>query len=132
MSLIYVALAHKADKKGADYGIIFPDFPGCFFSGNTLELALESAREGIVFHIEGLLDIGETLPEPTSLEDIKSNLDYKEATPSLIRVIPPTGHLKRLNISMDAGLVAEIDHAARLAGQNRSEFLSEAARQLIA
>lgn len=33
---------------------------------------------------------------------------------------------------MDAGLIAEIDHAARLAGKNRSEFLAEAARQFIA
>lgn len=132
MSLIYVALVHKANKKGADYGVIFPDFPGCVFGGHTLSLALENAREGIIFHIEGLLDTGEVLPEPTSLEKIQLNPTYKEATPSLIRVVVPTGHLKRLNISMDAGLIAELDHAAKLAGKNRSEFLAEAARQLIA
>lgn len=132
MSLIYVALIHKAKKRNADYGVIFPDFPGCVFGGSTLELALENAREGILFHIEGLLDAGEMLPEPSSLEKIKLNSDYKEATPSLIRVIAPAGHTKRLNISLDANLIAEIDHMAKLTGKNRSEFLAAAARQLIA
>lgn len=132
MSLIYVALVHKAAKRGADYGVIFPDFPGCVFGGKTLTQALENAREGIIFHIEGLLDASELVPEPSSLEEIESNSEYKQATPALVRVIMPTGHLKRLNISMDAGLIAEIDHAARLVGKNRSEFLADAARQLIA
>lgn len=81
MPLIYVALLDRADKKGADYGVIFPDFPGCVFGGATLTAAIENAREGILFHIEGLLDAGEILPEPTSLEKIRSNPDYKEAIP---------------------------------------------------
>jgi metal-responsive CopG/Arc/MetJ family transcriptional regulator len=33
---------------------------------------------------------------------------------------------------MDAGLIIEIDHAAKASGKNRSEFLAEAARQMIA
>lgn len=132
MLLIYVALVHKAKKKSADHGVIFPDFPGCVFGGKTLIEALENAREGIIFHIEGLLDAGEILPEPASLEQIEANAEFKEAMPALIRVVVPTGHLKRLNISMDAGLIAEIDYAAKLAGKNRSEFLADAARQLIA
>jgi predicted RNase H-like HicB family nuclease len=132
MSITYVALVHKADKKDADYGVIFPDFPGCVFGGETLDKALQNAREGIIFHIAGLLDTGETLPEPSSLEAIKNNQEYKVATPALVRIIVPTGHLKRVNVSMDAGLIAEIDHAAKAVGKNRSEFLAEAARQMIA
>ncbi|MFT3741590.1 MAG: type II toxin-antitoxin system HicB family antitoxin [Gammaproteobacteria bacterium] len=132
MSLIYVALVHKAEKKGADYGVMFPDLPGCVFGGKTLNEALENAREGVIFHIEGLIDAGETVPDPSPLEVIESNPAYKGATPALIRVIMPTGHLKRLNISMDAGLIAEIDHIAKLVGKNRSEFLADAARQFIA
>jgi len=132
MSLIYVALVHKAKKKGADYGVIFPDFPGAVFGGATLTAALENAREGIIFHIEGLLNSGEIIPEPSSLESIEVNPEYKQGIPSLVRIILPTGHVKRLNITMDAGLIAEIDHAANLSGMNRSEFLAEAARQMLA
>ncbi|HVV69109.1 MAG TPA: type II toxin-antitoxin system HicB family antitoxin [Gammaproteobacteria bacterium] len=78
MSLIYVALVNRVRKKDADYGVIFPDFPGCVFGGNTPASALENAREGIIFHIEGLLDAGETLPEPTSLEKIMQSSVYKD------------------------------------------------------
>ncbi len=128
----YVALVHKAKKKGADYGVMFPDFPGCVFGGKTLDEALENAREGLVFHVEGLLNSGEILPSPTSLEDIKNNPEYAVATPSLVRLTIPTGHIKRLNICMDAGLIAAIDQAVKMSGTNRSEFLSEAARHMLA
>ena len=131
-STYYVALIHKAKRKGADYGVIFPDFPGCVFGGQTLEQALENARDGILFHIEGMLGEGEALPHATSLETIQANAHYAQGTPFLIRVLTPTGHLKRLNISMDANLVAAIDLAARRLGKNRSEFLSDVARQMLA
>ena len=132
MSITYVALVHRAKKKGAVYGVIFPDFPGCVSAGKTLEEALENAREGLLFHIDGLLDAGEVLPEPTSLETVKNNAEYKVATPSLIRIIVPAGHLKRINVSMDAGLLAEIDRFVNNRGGNRSEFLAAAARHLLA
>ena len=132
MFMTYVALVHKAKKKSADYGVMFPDFPGCVFGGKTLDEALENAREGIIFHIEGMLDAGSELPEPTLLEKIEKELETKDVIPTLIRVIMPTGHLKRLNISLDAGLLAEIDHAAKMLGKNRSQFLSEAARHMVA
>ncbi len=67
----YVALVHRAQKKGADYGVMFPDFPGCVFGGNTIKAALKNAREGLVFHIEGLLNAGESIPKATPLEDIQ-------------------------------------------------------------
>lgn len=41
MSLIYVALTHKVNnKKTADYGVVFPDFPGCVFGGSSLAEAV--------------------------------------------------------------------------------------------
>jgi len=133
MHSTYIALIHKTKKKNADYGVIFPDFPGCAFGGETIELALENAREGIIFHTEGLLDTGELLPQPTSLEKIKTMSDYNtEVIPALVRIILPTGHLKRLNISMDTGLITEIDTAAKKIGKTRSEFLADAAKHMLA
>ncbi|MBS0357907.1 MAG: type II toxin-antitoxin system HicB family antitoxin [Proteobacteria bacterium] len=131
-SLTYVALVQRAKKKNADYGVFFPDFPGCVFGGKTLDKALENAREGLIFHIEGLVSAGERLPKPTSLEKIKSNPEYKDATSSLIRIITPSGRLARINISMDTDLITEIDLAAKMARKNRSEFLAEAAREKLA
>ena len=131
MFLTYVALAHKASKKSSTIGVFFPDFPGLICAGNSLDEAIEKSREGLIFHMEGLLNQGEVLPKPTSLEKIMQDSENKKATPCLIHVIPPKGELKRVNISIDAGLLAEIDHTAGLVGKNRSEFLSYAARQVL-
>lgn len=130
MLVTYVALLHKAEKKSG-YGVIFPDFSGCVSSGKTVDEALKNAREGIVFHMEGMLESGEPLPSPTPLEKILSNPEYKDATACLIHVVPPVGKLQRVNISIDAALLAEIDHAAEMLGKNRSEFLAESARQML-
>lgn len=131
MILSYVALMHKARKKSAQYGVTFPDFPGCVFAGHGVDKAMQNAREGLIFHIEGLLMAGEILPEPTSLEKIISNPENKEAVPCLIHIIPPIGQVKRVNVSLDADLLAAIDHAAQTLGRNRSEFLAVAARRML-
>lgn len=131
MHATYIALLHKA-KPTSDYGVFFADFPGCVFSGKTMDKALEKAREGLIFHIEGLQEDGETLPKATSLEKIMANPENKGAIPAAVKIILPTGHMRRLNISMDESLLNEIDQAAKLAGRNRSEFLADAARDMLA
>lgn len=131
MFLNYIALVHRAHKK-ASYGVIFPDFPGCIFAGETLDEALLNARKGLIFHMEGLFEQGEILPKPSTLEEIMKDPDNKVAIPCLIRLIPPTGQQKRVNICMDAGLLSEIDQLAKTLGKNRSEFLADAARQMLA
>ena len=130
MHTTYIALLDRA-KINSDYGVFFPDFPGCVFAGKTMDKALEKAREGLLFHIEGMQADGEALPRPTSLDEIMHDPKNKSATPAAIKVIIPTGHIKRINISMDVGLINEIDLAAKLAGRNRSEFLSDAARDML-
>ena len=51
---------HKDTCSG--YGVTVPDLPGCFSAGDTLDEAIESARESIACHVEGLLMDGE--PDP--------------------------------------------------------------------
>lgn len=127
----YIALLHKADKKTAPYGVMFPDFPGCIASGKSVDKAIENAREALAFHMEGLIDSGEIIPKPCKLEAILKESDCRKAIPALIRVIIPSGHTKRLNITMDTALLAELDKAAKIAGRNRSEFLADAVREAI-
>jgi len=63
----YIAILHK--DRDSDFGVSFPDFPGCITSGSTLEEAKEMAREALSFHIEGLQADGSSLPDPMSLDD---------------------------------------------------------------
>jgi predicted RNase H-like HicB family nuclease len=42
-----------------------PDLPGCVATGATLEECEREMREAIAFHIEGLRESGQPVPEPS-------------------------------------------------------------------
>jgi len=54
------------EKAPGNYSAYVPDLPGCVATGNTIEEIEREIREAIEFHIEGLRDAGEPIPEPTS------------------------------------------------------------------
>ena len=48
------------------FGAYVPDLPGCVAAGATREEVVRLIQEAIEFHIEGLKEDGEPIPEPTS------------------------------------------------------------------
>lgn len=48
------------------FGAYAPDLPGCVAVGKTREEVLALISEAIEFHIEGLQEDGEPIPEPSS------------------------------------------------------------------
>jgi predicted RNase H-like HicB family nuclease len=54
------------EKGEASYGAYVPDLPGCVAVGETREEALELIKEAVEFHLEGLREKGEPIPEPCS------------------------------------------------------------------
>lgn len=69
MTKVYVGIVTR--EKDSDYGVVFPDFPGCVTAGSTLKEANSMAKEALQFHIDGMLEDGEDLPEPTDSVDTK-------------------------------------------------------------
>ena len=59
----YPIAIEPADDASA-WGVVVPDLPGCFSAGDTLDEAIEQAREAIVLHLDGLLDDEEDIPPP--------------------------------------------------------------------
>lgn len=49
-----------------DYSAYVPDLPGCIATGATIEETEREMREAIEFHLEGLRDEGQPIPEATS------------------------------------------------------------------
>jgi predicted RNase H-like HicB family nuclease len=41
-----------------------PDVPGCVSTGRTREEVEQNMREAMAFHLEGLREEGQTVPEP--------------------------------------------------------------------
>ncbi|MGE0005220.1 MAG: type II toxin-antitoxin system HicB family antitoxin [Parvibaculaceae bacterium] len=130
----FVALIHK--DKDSSYGVSFPDFPGCVAAGDTADEAISTAVEGLAFHVEGLVADGNPVPQPRSIEKIREDkalLDVlSDATLVFVPLIRDRGSARRINVSLDPGLVEAIDEAARDRGMTRSAFLSSAARRELA
>jgi predicted RNase H-like HicB family nuclease len=120
----YIGLIHK--DKGSDYGVSFPDLPGCITAGRTLDEAREMAAEALALHIEGLAADGDDIPEPSSLEVIMADPGYRDGVATLIPA-PTAEHPKvRVNIMLPEDILAEADRAARAHGSSRSDFIADA------
>lgn len=54
------------ERGESGFGAYAPDVPGCMATGATAEEALSELKEALEFHLEGLLEDGEPVPEPVS------------------------------------------------------------------
>ena len=57
------------ERAGDNYSAYSPDLPGCIATGATRDEAEKNIREAIGFHLEGLKEDGEPLPEPASFTE---------------------------------------------------------------
>ncbi|HEX7984470.1 MAG TPA: type II toxin-antitoxin system HicB family antitoxin, partial [Duganella sp.] len=46
------------------FGVVVPDLPGCFSAGDTLEDAIQNAREAIELWLETTIEDGGEVPSP--------------------------------------------------------------------
>ncbi len=128
----YLAIIDEAD--GA-FGVIFPDAPGCTAMGETQEEAIDNATEALSEWAADEIADGRELPKARSYLQILKSKEFPEmgngAMVASIPLLRETGKLARANISLDAGLLADIDEASARRGVTRSAFLAAAARELI-
>ena len=54
------------EKGETSFGAYVPDLPGCIAVADTKEEVLQSIHEAIEFHVEGLREDGQPIPEPSS------------------------------------------------------------------
>ena len=125
----YIALLRK--DPGSDYGVDFPDFPGCVTAGKDLDEARELAEEALRFHIEGMVEDGIPIPAASTLEEVMA-LPGNEQTAAFLVTVPekPTRSV-RVNISLPEPTLRRIDAQARARGLSRSAFLAEASSKLV-
>lgn len=117
----YAAIVDK--DPDSDFSVLFPDFPGCVSAGDTLDESILNAHEALSGHVAYMLADGDLLPEPTPLQDILKEHDSSTVAVTVIPIVLP-GQIKRINITLDEGLLDEIDRHT----ENRSRFLADAAR----
>ena len=84
----YVALIHK--DPGSDYGVSFPDLPGCVTAGVDLDDARAMAEEALSLHLDGMAEDDEPIPEPSSLESVMADRENRDAVAILVDAPPAT------------------------------------------
>jgi predicted RNase H-like HicB family nuclease len=52
---------------GENYSAYAPDLPGCVAAGATVEEVEREMHDAIAFHLEGLREAGQPIPEPSDL-----------------------------------------------------------------
>ena len=57
----YAVVIEMASK---NYSAYVPDLPGCMATGSTREEVTGHIQEAIAFHLEGMREDGEPIPEP--------------------------------------------------------------------
>lgn len=119
----YIAAIHKEAQ--SDFGVSFPDFPGCISAGQSLQDAMNMGREALNLHIEGMREDSLELPSPKSLDEVESDPDFKDAVFFVIDV-ETDDPVVRVNITLRESVLKKIDDIAEAAGKKRSQFLAEA------
>ena len=122
---------HEVD--GGGYRVTVPDLPGCRSAGETVDEAMESAREAIAGHVERLLMEGEPIPAPASLQAHHANEDHRGGVWAIVStdVSKLSGRARRINISLPARVLAIVDQAAAREGRSRSGLLAHAALSYV-
>lgn len=126
----YCAIIHKDSE--SDFGVSFPDFPGCVTAGKTIDEAKDMAQEALSGHVKIMQEFEEKIPEPSSLETIVSSSENADAIAFFIVTIQSKKTKKiRVNITVPEDDLLQIDTVAKQYGMTRSAFLLKAAQDSI-
>lgn len=125
----YIGLIHKQSE--SDYGVSFPDFPGVVTAGETLDEARAMAEEALAFHVEGMIEDGDAVPAPSSLEDVMAEPENRDGVAILVTLKAQSSKSVRINITLPEDVLQTIDTFAEANGLSRSGFLARAARHEI-
>ncbi len=93
----YIALLRKESK--SDFGVNFPDFPGCITAGRTLEKARPQAKKALDAHVALMMEDGDAIPEPSTLDQIAADRANQDALPFLVDLTPPEDPAVRINLT---------------------------------
>ncbi len=112
------------------FGVVVPDLPGCFSAGDTLDEAIDKAREAIDMWCETVIEDGGDVPVAKTLAEHQSDPEFAGWVWAVVEVPVERyfGPAEKLNITLPRLLLAKIDDYARAHGETRSGFLADAAR----
>ncbi|MDY7579069.1 type II toxin-antitoxin system HicB family antitoxin [Herbaspirillum sp. RTI4] len=126
----YPIVIEPGNEKGnTAYGVIVPDLPGCFSAGDTLDEAIDNAKEAIELWLETVIDDGGLIPAASSISALQSKSEFSGWIWAAVSVDLSTlsDKAERVNITLPARVLRKIDAAAAASGESRSGYLARRA-----
>ena len=126
-------IAIEPGTDSSAFGVVVPDLPGCFSAGDTLDKAVDNAREAIDLWCETVIEDGGDVPVAKTLAEHQRDPGFAGWIWAVVEVPVERyfGPAEKLNITLPRLLLAKIDEYARSHGETRSGFLAEAARMAM-
>lgn len=124
----YPIAIEPGDEKHA-FGVVAPDLPGCFSAGDTMDEAIDNAKEAIELWLETVIDDGGAVPEPRTIGEHQANPELSGWVWAVVTVdlAELSDKAERVNITLPARVLRRIDAAAKAAGESRSGFIAHLA-----
>lgn len=123
------------DGEAGAYGVAVPDCPGCTAMGATIDAAMTNAAAALAEWMGDRVAAGLAPPVPRAPDALRADPsladDLAHAALGIVPLLLDSGRPVRVNVSLDAAVLAEIDASARARGLTRSAFLVSAARDKI-
>jgi predicted RNase H-like HicB family nuclease len=128
MEMRYPIVIELGDEHHA-FGVVVPDLPGCFSAGDSLDEAIDNAREAIELWLETVIDDGGAVPEPRTITEHQANPEFAGWVWAVVAVdlAELSDKAERVNITLPARVLRRIDLAAKAAGESRSGFIAHMA-----
>lgn len=123
------------EKGDSSFGVQVPDVPGCFSGGETIQEAIDSAKDAIYAHLEILIEDNEEVPAATSVENHMDNPDFQGMTWALvdINIAELLGKSEKINVTLPSLLIRKIDQyvSSHKEYGSRSGFLARVAAERV-
>jgi len=126
----YLAVADRPPGAGA-WAILFPGFPGVTSAAGDLRDVMRNAKVALASAVESRERAGEPLPKAVE-DEPTPDVDPAAYSNKVALLVPvETASALRVTVTLEEGLLAQIDEVAQRSGVSRSAVLARAARQMI-
>ena len=122
-------IAIENGGKDHAFGVVVPDLSGCFSAGDTLDEAIDNAREAIELWLETVIDDGGAVPAPKTISEHQANPEFVGWIWAVVPVdlAALSDKVERVNITLPARVLRRIDAEAKASGETRSGFIARRA-----
>lgn len=109
------------------FGVVVPDLPGCFSAGDTLDGALEGAREAVAAWIDEAMETGAAIPPPSTLDAIAALPGHEGWALAVVEIDDAlaSDRIERVNVTLPRRVLGRLDALAARSGRSRGAVIAD-------